>query len=169
MISAPSVVFNYHEPLSANSETKFEDELLIRNLSKIEPIRSDDTDENSRSFRDHLDTCNDSLAKLVNIFNSKSKPNANDLTVSSYTTDERSYEMMPSDRSLVSANVDRFTDCEKDSVSFFFSSWLTDLRIFAIFQFVVTSHRKNFKGPHWKMLSESDVNFKYCVELNWKQ
>lgn len=36
---------------------------------------------------------------------------------SSYTVDDKSFEVMPSDRSLISANVDRFTDCEKDSVS----------------------------------------------------
>ncbi len=104
-------VFNYHEPLSVNLETKFEqDEILIRNLSnRIQPLDAADHETHCRSssssFTDHMTTCSSSLAKLVDLMSQK-KP-----AESCHETD-RSFEAMPSDRSLVSAFVDPFTDSE---------------------------------------------------------
>ncbi len=113
-----NVIFNYHEPLSVNSETKFEqEEILIRNLAnRIQPLGTDnDSNESSDFFTDHMATCNNSLTKLVDMMNQK-KPE--EITDCFHETD-KSFEAMPSDRSLVSAFVDRFTDCEtnKNSVN----------------------------------------------------
>ena len=87
-------LFNQQEPLSVNSETNFDDQIVLRNFSsKIQPIVDDDAQliqHQKDSFRAHLDTCNDSLAKLVHIIN----------------------EQMPHDSSLISASVDRFSEQE---------------------------------------------------------
>lgn len=80
---------------------------MIRNFSnRIGPLNDTNNyeanEESPRdSFRNHLDTCNTSLVKLTNILNGTG------------INEEKSFEAMPSDRSLVSASVDRFSDSEK--------------------------------------------------------
>ena len=91
-------LFNQQEPLSVNSETNFDDQIVLRNFaSTIQPILDDEAQHMQHqkdSFRAHLDTCNDSLAKLVHIIN----------------------EQMPHDSSLISASVDRFSEQEAATV-----------------------------------------------------
>ena len=96
-INATNIIFNYHEPLSANLETNYENDIVMRSdrLSIYEDLKSDKFKNDT--YRNNMDSCNDSLAKLVNLISNK-QPSNFDKSCGIYD--------LPNDSSMVSASID---------------------------------------------------------------